>query len=113
MQPVSVINLADLIAGVKHERIAGKPLISKKCHIVSSAATTARQAAASPFSRAANPRKGQSQRFCDPRSYDSPVSGSNVMCGIMVAFSFRVTRPAMVFGSGFFGVKASVLSTSS
>jgi hypothetical protein len=33
MQPVSVINLADLIAGVKHERIAGKPLISKKCHI--------------------------------------------------------------------------------
>jgi hypothetical protein len=32
LQPVSAINLADLIAGVKHEPIAGKPLISKKFH---------------------------------------------------------------------------------
>ena len=48
-----------------------------------------------------------------PSPYSSPVSGSKVMCGIMVAGSFSVTRPAISFGWGLFGVKASVLSTSS
>jgi len=33
MQPVSVINLADLIAGVKHERIAAERLSSSESQV--------------------------------------------------------------------------------